>query len=285
MRETERANPASKGIDALSVGRILEVMHSGDREVFEAVGRALPQIEKVIESAATAIGAGGRVFYAGAGTSGRLGVMDAAEVRPTFSSDDFIAFIAGGGAALTQAVEGAEDDEAKGAQAAGSLTGKDVAIGISASGRTPYVIAFLEKAKQRGASAWLVSSNAVRYPFLDGAVTLLTGPEIVAGSTRLKAATAQKLCLNMISTVTMIKLGKVYDGLMVDVQPANKKLVERAVRIISACTGAGNKTSMEYLEKSGMNPKTAVVMIKKNASREEAARLLRENGGRLRGLI
>ncbi len=286
MKDTERINPMSKGMDALPVEDFLQLMHVSGKEAFDAVGPALPELVKVVRRCVKAIRSGGRVFYIGAGTSGRLGVMDASEVRPTFGSDAFVAVIAGGQQAMTKAVEGAEDDQAAAQSVADDvISGPDVAIGISASGATPFVLAFLKKAKEKGGAAWLVSSNDVEYGFLDGVVKLLTGPELIAGSTRLKAATAQKLCLNMISTAVMVRMGKVYDGFMVDVVPGNKKLVERAKRIISSCAGCDALEAGRYLEMSGMNPKVAIVMFVKKASKEEAEKFLLENGGRLRGLI
>lgn len=285
IRDTENINPMSSGMDALPVGEFLQLMHASNKEAFDAVGPALPELEKVVKCCVQAIRSGGRVFYIGAGTSGRLGVMDASEVKPTFGSNSFGAVIAGGAAAMTKAVEGAEDDQEAARAAADSLNGQDVAIGIAASGTTPFVIAFLKRAKEKGGAAWLISSNEVEYGFLDGVVQLLTGPELIAGSTRLKAATAQKLCLNLISTAVMVQLGKVYNGYMVDVVPGNKKLVERAKRIISSCTGCDEEEAGRYLEMSGMKPKLAIVMLAKKAPREEAERLLSENDGRLRGLI
>lgn len=286
MRDTERTNPMSKGMDALTVREFLKLMHVSGREAFDAMGPALPELEKVVQCCVQAIRSGGRVFYAGAGTSGRLGIMDASEVKPTFGSDAFNAIIAGGPPAITNAVEGAEDDRAAAtAIADGAISARDAVIGISASGTTPFVLAFLEEAKKKGAAAWLVSSNEVEYGFLDGVVKLLTGPELIAGSTRLKAATAQKLCLNMISTAVMVQLGKVYDGFMVDVIAGNKKLVERARRIVSSCTGCDEHEAGRYLEMSGMNPKLAIVMSVKKVPKEDAERLLSENGGRLRGII
>ncbi len=286
MRDTERINPMSKGMDALAVAEFLQLMHVSGREAFDALGPALPELEKVVLRCVQAIRSGGKVFYAGAGTSGRLGVMDASEVRPTFGSDVFGAIIAGGPEAMAKAVEGAEDDRASARDIARAVIGEsDVAIGVSASGTTPFVLAFLKEAKEKGAAVWLISSNEVEYGFMDGVVKLLTGPELIAGSTRLKAATAQKLCLNMISTAVMVQLGKVYDGFMVDVVPGNKKLVERAKRIISSCAGCDEREAGRYLEMSGMNPKTAIVMFAKKVSREEAEKLLFENGGRLRGII
>jgi N-acetylmuramic acid 6-phosphate etherase len=285
MKNTEELNPMSKGMDALPAEEFLRLMHAEDREAFDAVGRALPAIAKLVEASVETVRAGGKVVYAGAGTSGRIAAMDAAEVKPTFNSDSFAATVAGGPGAITGSVEGAEDDTAQAEEFAAGLGDKDLAVGIAASGRTPFVVAFLKKAKERGLSTWLVSSNPAEYPFVDGVVALLTGPEVVAGSTRLKAATAQKLCLNMVSTATMAKLGKVYDGYMVDVVPANRKLVERANRIVSKIAGCDIETAGRYLALAGMRPKTAIVMLKKNVPKEEAERLLSANRDSLRGLL
>ncbi|MDA8387200.1 MAG: N-acetylmuramic acid 6-phosphate etherase [Nitrospiraceae bacterium] len=285
IRQTERTHPLSKGSDALPVRDFLRLMHAGSRAAFDAVGSALPGMEKVVRAATSAIRAGGRVYYAGAGTSGRLGAIDAAEVGPTFGSDAFKAVIAGGPPAMLKAAEGAEDDRDEGRRLAGQVKKRDLAIGISASGKTPFVAAFLEEASRRGAPAWLICSNRVRYGFLAGTVLLPTGPELIAGSTRLNAATAQKLCLNLISTAVMVQLGGAYDGHMVGVVPANRKLVERAKRIIAACTGCSLEEAGGYLDSSGMNVKVAILMRAKGVTRRRAQKLLKENGGRLRGLI
>lgn len=260
-------------------------MHSEDRKAFDAVGKALPQIGKAIAAAIESASRGGRIYYAGAGTSGRLGIMDRAEIEPTFSSDIFRAFIAGGRAAMFKAVEGAEDKEELGRKDALVLKGPDMAICISASGRTPYVLGFLKEAKEKGASAWLITSNRVRYKFLNGIILLDTGPELISGSTRLKAGTAQKLCLNMISTITMAKLGGSYDGLMIDVKCTNEKLVKRAKGIISLVTGCGSEKAQALLKESGNRPKTAILMHKKKISRKKAEELLKGNKNTLRGLI
>lgn len=283
MSDTESLNPASKGIDTLPVLDLLKLMNSEDALALKAVGNSLADIESAVNDAAAVIRGGGRVFYIGAGTSGRLGVLDAAEVQPTFGSDRFRAIMAGGEKAVTEAAEGAEDDKDAGRRAAEGIKAGDMAVGISASGRTPFVISALEKAKDSGARCWLIACNEIEHhPFLDGTIVLATGPELVAGSTRLKAATATKLALNMLSTATMIKLGGVYDGLMVDVVPSNRKLVGRAEGIIMQITGCAREEASALLKKSGMRPKVASLMKLRAISKEEAERLLEKSGGSLR---
>lgn len=283
MSGPEDANPASEGLDALPVAEILRLMHGEDLVAVSAVGKILADVEKAVEDATAAIEGGGRVFYIGAGTSGRLGVLDAAEVRPTFGSDRFRAILAGGGKAMVEAQEGAEDDEEAGTKAAGEIGLGDMALGISASGRTPFVVAALREAKARGARSWLLTCDGTAsHPFVDGTLLLATGPELVAGSTRLKAATATKLVLNMLSTATMAKLGGVHDGLMIDVVPSNRKLVARAEGIIARITGCGEEEAAELLRRSGMRAKVASLMKLRGVSREEAEGLLKRSGGSLR---
>lgn len=283
MSGPEDANPASKGLDTLPVSDILRLMHNEDLVAVEAVGRILADVEKAVNDAISAISGGGRVFYIGAGTSGRLGVLDAAEVRPTFGSDRFRAVLAGGEKAMAEAKEGAEDDEEAGMKAAREIRADDMALGISASGRTPFVVTALREAKARGARTWLLTCDRNEgYPFVDGVMAVSTGPELVAGSTRLKAATATKLVLNMLSTATMAKLGGVHDGHMIDVVPSNKKLVARAERIIAQVTGCGREEAAELLRRSGMRTKVASLMKLKGISKEDAEGLLEKSGGSLR---
>ncbi len=283
MQETEDINPASKGIDAISVRDVLELMHNEDIAAVTAVGKAVGEIEKAVGCAVSCIANGGRVYYIGAGTSGRLGVLDASEIYPTFGRDCFSAIMAGGEKAVTKAVEGAEDDEGEGRKAAEVLKAGDMAIGISASGSTPFVMAAIEKAREHGANCWLITCNKLKPSvLLDGVIVLATGPELLSGSTRLKAATATKLALNMISTATMIRLGGVYDGLMVDVVPSNKKLIQRAESMIRRITGCDEKEASELLRKSGMRPKVASLMKLKGVSKNEAEEMLRELGDSLR---
>jgi N-acetylmuramic acid 6-phosphate etherase len=283
MRLTEEINPASRGIDAKDLKDILYLMFREETRSIKAVEEQIPSIERAVKEAVTSVNSGGRVFYAGAGTSGRLGVMDAAEVTPTFGRDCFKAVIAGGPGAVTAAVEGAEDDLQSGYREAAPLTGRDIAFGISASGTTPFVLGFLKGAKERGARCWLITCNKLEGNVpADGTIELITGPEILAGSTRLKAATATKLVLNMLSTAVMMKTGGVYDGLMVDVVPSSKKLVRRAEGIIIHITGCNEEEASEYLRLSGMRPKVAALMKSRGLSRTEAERALEKTGGFLR---
>jgi N-acetylmuramic acid 6-phosphate etherase len=283
LPDTENQNQASKGIDVLSVIEVLNLMHREDANALDAVYASLADIENAVHDAVRIIRGRGRIFYIGAGTSGRLGMLDAAEIRPTFGSDSFRAIMAGGEKAVIGAVEGAEDDEAAALKAVADLEAGDMAVGVSASGGTPFVIAALRESKKIGARCWFITCNKIeKPPFLDGMIVLDTGPELVAGSTRLKAATATKLALNMLSTATMISLGGVYDGLMVDVVPSNKKLVERAEGIVMQITGCGREEASELLKKSGMKSKTASLMKIKGISKNEAERLLEDAGGSLR---
>ena len=298
---------------------ILALMDKADERALVAVKGASAAIARAAESAAKAIGRGGRLIYIGAGTSGRLGVLDASECPPTFSAapGQVIGIIAGGKRALTEAAEGAEDDENAGKRAISRVkaNGNDVVIGITASGTTPYVLAALAEAERRGAETWLITcsplslnpsptegrgkksgANASENPGArasypspcDGrgagerVILLDTGPEVVSGSTRLAAGTATKLALNRITTAAFIMLGKVYGSLMVDVMPTNRKLIKRAVNIISGITGCDARTAGSFLKKSGMRPKTACVMIVKRVPRAEAERLLEAGGGFLR---
>jgi N-acetylmuramic acid 6-phosphate etherase len=285
-QDTEERNDRARGIDGLPTGRVLRLIHEEDRAVLEAVRDALPAMERLVDDAVAALQRGGRVVYAGAGTSGRLGVLDAAEIPPTFSDRRFEARMAGGPPAITHAVEGAEDDRAAGRGAAADLSDRDLAVGISASGRTPYVLGFLEAAKERGAHTWLIACTQTdSLAFLDGTVVLAAGPEVVAGSTRMKAGSATKLALTMFSTAVMIRMGKVYDGLMVDVVPGNEKLKHRAEGIIRQVTGCNADRAAQLLRRSGMRPKTAIVMEVKGLGKDEAELLLCEAEGSLRAAL
>lgn len=283
LTDTENQNRSSKDIDALSVLEVLSLMHREDANALGAVGSSLADIERAVHNAVSTIRNGGRIFYIGAGTSGRLGVLDASEIQPTFGSNRFRAIMAGGERALIQAVEGAEDDEAAARKAVSGVKANDMVVGISASGRTPFVVEALRESKTSGALCWFITCNNIEKPaFLDGMIVLNTGPELIAGSTRLKAATATKLALNMLSTATMISLGGVYDGLMVDVVPSNKKLIARAEGIVMQITGCGREEAFKLLRESGMNSKTAALMKIRGLSRSEAERLLEKAGGSLR---
>lgn len=283
IRDTEKTNPRSAGIDAMPASEVLSLMLSEEASMLRAVEAALPDLSALATSAADAVISGGKVVYAGSGTSGRLGVLDASEVYPTFGAKDFVAVIAGGEKAVTQSMEGAEDDREAARQSASIVSSSDMVIGIAASGTTPFVLAFLERAKELGAAAWLLCCNPVdKPPFVDGVIVIRTGPEVIAGSTRLKAGTATKIALNMISTSVMIKLGHVYDGLMVDVVPTNEKLRRRAVGIVMSISGCSEEQAQIALDASGSRPKTAALMASAGLSVIEATTLLNKNGGSLR---
>lgn len=264
---TEHRNEKTMNLDEMSIKEVLQSMNEEDRTVALAVEKEIEQIEKVVQTVIKSFEEEGRLIYIGAGTSGRLGILDAVECPPTFGTDDKMVqgFIAGGLKAFTKAVEGAEDREELAEEDLKSigLNEKDTVIGIAASGRTPYVIGGLKYAQSVGASTASISCNKnaeiSKYAKLN--VEVETGAEILTGSTRLKAGTAQKLVLNMISTASMIGVGKVYKNLMVDVQSTNEKLVERSKRIIVEATGASYEVAAEYYEKAECNVKAAIVMV------------------------
>ena len=282
---TESQNPTSAVMDELSALEFARLMNRQDAAVPLAVAEALPQIAQAIETIANALAAGGRLFYLGAGTSGRLGVLDATELVPTFSlpPERAIALIAGGAEAITRSVEGGEDS-AEGGRAdlmAHSFGPQDVLVGIAASGGTPYVIGGLAYARQVGAPTIAVVCNpgSAVAAAADIPIEVVTGPEILTGSTRLKAGTAQKMVLNMLSTGAMVRLGKVYGNLMVDVQPTNAKLRERAVRIVDEITGVGRAEAIRLLDGAGWQVKRAVVMgLAGVDAREAQSRLDRADG-------
>ena len=278
----ENRNPRARGLDALETVQILDLISLEDAAALKAVGEALPRIEQAVEDAVKVIRSGGRIFYAGAGTSGRLGVLDASEIPPTFGSTAFRAVMAGGSEAITVSVEGAEDDARAGEKEAGALNPGDMAVGITASGSTPFVMGFLRQARKIGAKCWLICSDAPGAEQLDGVIQLKTGAELLAGSTRMKAGSAQKMCLTMFSTATMIRLGGSYDGLMVDVVPTNSKLVTRAENIVMEITGATRKEAVSALNAAGMRPKVAALMLMKELTKEEAESELESTGGSLR---
>jgi len=288
---TESRNPRSTDLDRLEVPELLAVMNDEDATVAPAVRRALPEIAAAVQLATTSLRAGGRLLYLGAGTSGRLGVLDAAECPPTFGSDprQVVGLIAGGERAVRHAVEGAEDSRelAEEDLRAVGLTALDTVVGIAASGRTPYVIGGLDHAGRVGASTVSLACNPGSRlgAHAQVAIEVDTGPEVLTGSTRLKAGTAQKLVLNMISTATMVGLGKVYGNLMVDVVPTNAKLVERAHGIIAAATGVDADTAAAFHQRAGGRAKTAIVMILADVDREEAGRRLDRAGGLVRAAL
>jgi N-acetylmuramic acid 6-phosphate etherase len=280
---TESRNPRTREIDLAPTERILELMNDEDRTVADAVRPALADIARAVDLTAVALRAGGRLFYAGAGTSGRLGVLDAAECPPTFGVEpDLVqAIVAGGPDTVFRSREGVEDLEASGATdvAARGVGARDVLVGISASRRTPYVLGALAEARRLGARTVLVRCNDGPDPGADVVVTVVPGPEAITGSTRLKAGTAQKMVLNMISTATMVKLGKVYENLMVDVRPNSAKLVERGKGIVMMLAGFDYDEASRVYELSGRNVKVAVVMARKGVDASTAERMLADAGG------
>jgi N-acetylmuramic acid 6-phosphate etherase len=283
---TERPNPATADIDRLDTLSVLERLNAEDQLVAPAVRAALPQLARAVDLALERWQRGGRIVLFGAGTSGRLAALDAAELGPTFgvSAERYLARIAGGVGAFERAVEGAEDDRAAGQAAADDLKSVDVAFGIAASGRTPWVMGALERARQLGAAS--VGLACVPQPDLEGMVDVTiavdTGPEPISGSTRMKAGTAQKLVLNAFSSALMIRLGKVYGNLMVDVQATNAKLRHRAVRLVEAAAGVDESTAERALAASNGQVKTAIAMLRLGISFDEATRRLDAADGRLR---
>lgn len=288
---TERRNQDTMNLDELTVKEALEKMNQEDQKVAVAVKEALPQIEAVTKSIINAFNAGGRLIYMGAGTSGRLGVLDAAECVPTFGVEPEMVqgLIAGGQKAMTIAVEGAEDSKELGKQdlVGLNLTDKDIVIGIAASGRTPYVIGGLVYADSIGAATASISCNKEseisRYAQMP--IEVDAAPEFLTGSTRLKSGTAQKLILNMLSTISMIGIGKVYNNLMVDVKPTNEKLVERSKRIIMEATNCDYSTASDYFIKADQNVKLAIVMLLTNTSKEEATEKLVQGNNFIKNTI
>lgn len=282
---TEQRNDASLHIDTVSTLDMVRIMNSEDQKVPQAVAAVLPAIAKAIDETAARLKAGGRLFYMGSGTSGRLGILDAVECPPTYSTDPDLVqgLIAGGYEAIFRAKEGAEDSEAGGEAdlKAQAITAKDVVVGLSASGRTPYVVGGLRYATAAGAFTISIdcSPKSAISDFSQIDICALVGPEIVTGSTRMKAGTAQKLILNMISTGTMIRLGKVWGNLMVDVKSSNKKLEERARRIVITATGCCRETAIDALAKSHGRAKTAIVMVLLGVSATQADALLEKNDG------
>ena len=284
---TERRNPASEGIDGKPTAELLRVINDEDRRVADSITPEIPRIAEAVDGIAARLGQGGRLFYIGAGTSGRLGVLDASECRPTFNVPDGLVqgIIAGGESALVRATEASEDDPAAGARdllVRGFKAG-DVLVGIAASGRTPYVLGAVREAKALGALTIGISctpdsllSQEVHIP-----IAPLPGPEVVTGSTRMKAGTATKLVLNMLSTGAMIRLGYVYGNLMVNVQPTNEKLVDRATRIVMDAAGVGRDDATRLLEESGCSVRTAIVMARRGLDRAAAEQLLAAHGQRV----
>lgn len=285
---TEQTNPASEELDQLSTVEMVDLFCREDEKVIRAVAIARDDLAQAVDCIAQALGAGGRLFYVGAGTSGRLGVLDAAECPPTFCTPPELVqgIIAGGASALVRSSEGLEDLPEDGASAIAHhrVTQLDVVVGITAGGTTPYVHGALQAARQRGAKTIFIACvpKAQVSAEVDVDIRLLVGPEVLAGSTRLKAGTATKLALNILSTGTMVKLGKVYGNRMVDVSVTNSKLYDRAIRIIKDLTGLEREAVVDLLEKSGRRVKVALLMHWVGVSVEEGDRLLQTHHGHLR---
>ena len=288
---SEQRNPNTRHIDALSSLEVVTLLNHEDKQVAFAVEKNLPQIAQAVEHIVAAFQSGGRLVYMGAGTSGRLGVLDASECPPTFGvpSSMVVGLIAGGETALRNAVEGAEDNREAGEQDLRHIhfSRKDVLVGIAASGRTPYVIGGLQYAKQLGATTIsLVSNpNAVMSDIADIAITTAVGPEALTGSSRLKSGTAQKLVLNMLTTAAMIRLGKCYQNLMVDVQATNQKLKARAIRIVMQATECDQPTAEQTLFTTHGNAKLAIMMLLSGLDKDQAEAVLTQNKGRLQDAL
>lgn len=292
MRLTERRNPRSSTIDVASALEIVDLIGAEDATVPGAVATARVEIARTIDLIEAAFRAGGRLVYVGAGTSGRLGVLDAAECPPTFGTppEMVVAIIAGGSQALVRSVEGAEDDEVTATREMNTLgVGRaDVVVGIAASGTTPFVRAALTRAQARGARTVFLSCSEPPSHLRESCevcITVLVGPEIVTGSTRMKSGTATKLVLNTLTTGAMIRLGKTYGNLMVDLRAWNDKLVDRSQRIVMETTGLDREAARNVIEAAQGNVKTAIVMARRGVSKEEAERLLAEHAGRLRPVV
>jgi N-acetylmuramic acid 6-phosphate etherase len=288
---TEQPNPRTRDLDTLDVPGILERIAAEDRTVPEAVARELPYVARMVERVVASLRAGGRLVYVGAGTSGRLGVLDAAECPPTFGSDPetVLGVIAGGPGALVRAVEGAEDDAPGGERAMveRGVGPRDTVIGLAASRRTPFVVAALAKARALGAATGYVTCTP-RAEFaldVDVAICPEVGPEVVMGSTRMKSGTAQKLVLNMITTAAFVRLGKVYENMMVDLTATSEKLVERGRRTVMAAAAVGYDEAARVLPEAGGSVKTAIVMIRRGCGRGEAERRLAAAGGFVRAAL
>ena len=284
---TEQRNPNSMDVDRLSALEIVQLMNEEDKQVPLAIEKCLPQIAQAVERIVTAFQQGGRLVYIGAGTSGRLGVLDASECPPTFgvSPEMVKGIIAGGERALRHPIEGAEDSKAQALVDLQTIqfSSKDVLVGIAASGRTPYVIGALEYAKSLGSVTVSIASNpnSAMANIVDIAIDTVVGPEVLTGSSRLKSGTAQKLVLNMLTTASMILMGKCYQNLMVDVQASNEKLKARAIRIVMQATDCDKALAEETLKQADQNAKLAIMMILSGLERAQAEALLEKHHGKL----
>jgi N-acetylmuramic acid 6-phosphate etherase len=288
---TERRNRRSMNIDTKSVGDILRIINTEDKKVAAAVGKEIPHIAQAVDLVVDALKRGGRLIYVGAGTSGRLGILDASECPPTYGTDAKMvqAVIAGGERAVFHSIEGAEDDAKEGRRAINRkhVTENDVVCGIAASRRTPFVVGATRRARELGARTIYVTTNPrTSFPFdVDVTICPVVGAEVIMGSTRMKSGTAQKLVLNMITTAAMIKLGKVYENMMIDLQIKSRKLKERAKRVVMIVTGVNYQGAEKALRAADSHVKTAIVMIKAKVSASEARRRLKESDGFVRAAI
>ena len=284
---TEQRNPNSMHVDSLSALEIVQLMNKEDKQVPLAIEKCLPQIAQAVECIVAAFQQGGRLVYIGAGTSGRLGVLDASECPPTFgvSPEMVKGIIAGGERALRHPIEGAEDSKTQAVVDLQTIqfSSKDVLVGIAASGRTPYVIGALEYAKSLGSVTVSIASNpnSAMANIVDIAIDTVVGPEVLTGSSRLKSGTAQKLVLNMLTTTSMILMGKCYQNLMVDVQASNEKLKARAIRIVMQATDCDKALAEETLKQADQNAKLAIMMILSGLDRAQAETLLEKHQGKL----
>ena len=288
---TEQRNPDTMHIDTLSTLDMVKLINREDHKVAEAVGLVAEKIAQAVDVIADRLGKGGRLIYCGAGTSGRLGVLDAVECPPTYSTDPEMVqgLIAGGYPAIFKAVEGAEDSKELGVSDLKNISfnAGDVLVGVAASGRTPYVLGAMEYARELGAVTVSVTCcpGSVLDSFADIGIAPAPGPEVVTGSTRMKSGSAQKMVLNMLSTGAMIKLGKVYGNLMVDVKPSNEKLIRRCVTIVCAATECDEAAAVAALEACDYRPKTAIVMVLCGVDAETARAMLQKADGRIAGVL
>lgn len=284
---TEQRNPNTMNIDTLSTLDMVKLINREDHRVADAVGEVTDKIAQAVDVIAACLGGGGRLIYCGAGTSGRLGLLDAVECPPTYSTEPEMvqALVAGGYGAVFQAVEGAEDSRALGAEDMQRIRfcKKDVLVGIAASGRTPYVLGCMEYAKEQGAPTVAVTCcpGSELDQFADIGIAPAPGPEVITGSTRMKSGTAQKMVLNMLTTGAMIKLGKVYGNLMVDVKPSNEKLIRRCITIVCCAAGCTEEEAVHALEQCGYSPKVAIVMVLRHVDADTARQMLETAEGRI----
>lgn len=288
---TEQPHENTQNIDQLSSEQIMILINSEDSLITDAIRELIPLIARAADLVVEAFQKGGRLFYVGAGTSGRIGILDASECPPTYGTDPSMVqgLIAGGFRAVKEAIEGAEDSEELGEQDINEngINEKDVVIGIAASGRTPYVLGAMRRAKERGAIVIGLCNNyeSPMHQYAEFVIEAVVGPEVIMGSTRMKAGTSQKLILNMLTTTAMIRIGKVYKNLMVDLNPSNNKLVHRAKRIIALATGASEDAVEKAYHEAGAHVKTAIVMLLANVSAAEASKLLDGTSGFVRSAI